>query len=59
MSKELQVINAVLWATAIIASALLQAPNTLTLIVLPALAVVSLLFTATRKPKASGPSSAA
>jgi hypothetical protein len=53
MSKQLQIANAVLWAAAIIASALLQAPNTLTMMVLPGLAAVSLLFAATRTARAS------
>jgi hypothetical protein len=42
--KQLQIVNALLWAVAIVASALFQAPDGLTVVVLPALAFVSLLY---------------
>ena len=42
--------NALLWAAALLASALLDAPRPLTLLVLPALAAVALIHAATRKP---------
>ena len=48
MSKDLQITNSLLWASAIIASAVLQAPHALTFLVLPSLAVVSWLLAATR-----------
>jgi hypothetical protein len=41
---QLQIVNALLWAAAIIASALFQAPGGLTVVVLPTLAFVSLLY---------------
>jgi hypothetical protein len=53
MSRAYQIANAVLWAAAIIASALVRAPTVLSLIVLPSLAVVSLLL-ALRTPRAGG-----
>jgi hypothetical protein len=37
--------NAILWATAILASAILGAPQFLTLLLLPSLAAMSLLMT--------------
>lgn len=43
MSRNMTLSTAVLWAAAILAAALLQAPRTLTLLVLPLLAVVALL----------------
>jgi hypothetical protein len=48
VSKELQITNSLLWASAIVASAVLQAPHALTFLVLPSLAVASWLFTSTR-----------
>ena len=44
MGRKYLIANAVLWAAAIIASALVGAPTVLTLVVLPALAAVSLLL---------------
>jgi hypothetical protein len=61
--KQLQIVNALLWAAAIIASALFQAPSSLTVVVLPTLAFVSLLYMLyidTRaRSKPSDPSSSA
>lgn len=45
--------NSIAWAAAIIASALLGAPITLTLFLLPSLAVISLLATAPRSSTAA------
>ena len=60
MSKDLQITNSLLWASAMIASAALQAPNALTFLVLPSLAAVSWLFAATRTcSKPQQPSGAA
>lgn len=44
MSTRAQIINALLWAAAIIASATLHAPTAMTFLVLPSLAVAALLF---------------
>jgi hypothetical protein len=41
---QLQIVNALLWAAAIITSALFQAPSSLTVVVLPSLAFLSLLY---------------
>jgi hypothetical protein len=43
MKKQRNLANAILWAAAILASALLGAPSVLCLILLPSLAVMSLL----------------
>jgi len=48
MNRRFVLANAILWATAIVVSALLRAPATLTLIFLPSLATVSLLMTSPR-----------
>jgi len=48
MHKTYVLANSVTWAAAIIASALLGAPSTLTLVLLPSLAAISLLATAPR-----------
>ncbi len=42
MTRDHLIGNAILWASAIIASAILHAPTTLTLILLPSLAAASL-----------------
>ncbi|MGH7238629.1 MAG: hypothetical protein ACREHG_01035 [Candidatus Saccharimonadales bacterium] len=46
MKRQYIIANAILWAAAIIASAIVGAPSTLTVIFLPALAVVFLLIAA-------------
>ena len=51
MSRAYLITNAILWAAAIVASALVGAPTVLSLIVLPSLAIVSLLL-AWRTPRA-------
>jgi hypothetical protein len=48
MNRQLYVANAVLWATAIVASAMLDAPTMLTLLVLPSLATSALGVTRPR-----------
>ncbi len=53
MSRANLIANAVLWAGAIIASAILDAPIFLTVVVLPSLAFVSLLL-GWRAPRAGG-----
>lgn len=50
MNQKHFIANAILWASAIIASAILDAPNTLSLILLPSLATCSLIVT---RPKNS------
>ena len=45
MDKKYSIANGILWAAAIIASALLVAPPILTFVLLPALAVGSLVIT--------------
>jgi len=55
--KQLQIVNALLWAAAIIASALFQAPNGLTVVVLPAIAFLSLLYMLYVATRASSESS--
>jgi hypothetical protein len=63
LQMQVQIVNALLWAAAIIGSSLLQAPSSLTVVVLPAIAFISLLYMlyiATRpRPGPSDPSSAA
>ncbi len=44
MSQKHVVVNAVLWASAIIASAILRAPYFMSVILLPSLATISLLL---------------
>jgi hypothetical protein len=51
MSRAYPITNAILWTAAIVASALVGAPTVLSLIVLPSLAIVSLLL-AWRTPRA-------
>jgi hypothetical protein len=48
VSKQIQLGSALLWASAIVASAALDAPATLTLVVLPALAAGAWALTLTR-----------
>jgi hypothetical protein len=48
MNRKYLIINGILWAAAIIASAILNAPTVLTFILLPALAIVSLLVTGSK-----------
>jgi len=43
MNRKYMLGNGVLWAAAIVSSAILDAPSTLTALVLPSLAVISLL----------------
>jgi hypothetical protein len=45
MDKKYFIANGILWAAAILASALLGAPRVLSIILLPALAVCSLVIT--------------
>ena len=49
MNRKFYLANAILWASAIIASAILEAPSALTLILLPSLATCALVVT---RPKA-------
>jgi hypothetical protein len=44
MNNISSIVNAILWSAAIIAAALLHAPNGLTIAILPALAVGSLIL---------------
>jgi hypothetical protein len=44
MNTRATIANAILWASAIIAAAVLRAPTVLTLVLLPSLAACSLLF---------------
>jgi hypothetical protein len=46
MKSQYIIANAILWAAAIIASAIVGAPSALTVIFLPALAVTSILIAA-------------
>ena len=48
MNHNLVVANSILWAAAIIASAILHAPTELTLLLLPLLFIVSLLLNSRR-----------
>ena len=48
MNKQFQIANSLLWASAIIGSAALQAPDAMTFLVLPSLAAVSWLFAISR-----------
>jgi hypothetical protein len=45
MNRQIDLANAVLWATAIVVSAMLGAPTMLTLLVLPSLATCVLVVT--------------
>jgi len=51
VNTEAKLSNAVLWAAAIIASAMMKAPSTLTLMILPTLASVSLIYAVARSQK--------
>jgi hypothetical protein len=51
MSKSKTIGDAILWAAAILSSALVDAPVVLTLIILPALAVCSLVLFRKRSDK--------
>jgi|GEM_PF-4071106 len=51
MNTETTLSNALLWATAIIGSAIVGAPQVLTLIILPSLAAFSFLHGVVRTPK--------
>lgn len=53
MNRKYIIANAGLWAAAIIASAVVGAPTVLSIVLLPALGIVSLLL-AWRPPGASG-----
>ncbi len=53
MDRKYLIANAVLWAAAIIASAIVGAPTVLSAVVLPVLGIVSVLL-AWRKPATSG-----
>ncbi len=53
MPNKYVIANSIAWAAAIIASARLGAPSTLTLVLLPSLAVISLLATAPRPSTAA------
>ena len=62
MNKQFQIANSLLWASAIIASAALKAPDAMTFLVLPSLAAVSWLFAISRsrsKPCTQRPAGAA
>jgi hypothetical protein len=45
MNRKHLIVNAILWAAAILASAIVGAPTVLSVVLLPALAIVSLLAT--------------
>ena len=45
MNHKIVIINSILWAAAIIASAILGAPTFLSIVLLPLLAIFSLLLT--------------
>ena len=51
MNRKYFIANAILWACAIIASAVVEAPFVLTVILLPALAVCSLFVSRPRPPR--------
>jgi len=46
MNRKHLIVNGILWAAAIIASAIVGAPTVLSVVLLPALAIVSLVVTA-------------
>jgi hypothetical protein len=50
MNRKYYIANAILWASAIIASAILEAPTALTLILLPSLATFALVVTRPNAP---------
>ena len=53
MYRKHFIANAILWACAIIASAILNAPFALTVIILPVLAVCSLFVSRPKPPRAT------
>lgn len=53
MGTKFLIANAILWAAAIVAAALVGAPTVLSLIILPSLAAVSMLL-AWRRPRVAG-----
>jgi hypothetical protein len=55
MYRKYFIANAILWACAIIASAIVNAPFALTAIILPVLAVCSLFVSRPRTPKGTSP----
>ncbi len=52
MNRQPYIANAILWASAIVASAILGAPAALTLVLLPSLATCALLVTRPKAPRA-------
>jgi hypothetical protein len=48
MNRKHLIVNGILWAAAIIASAIVGAPTVLSVVLLPALAVVSLVVTGSK-----------
>ena len=54
MGHKYVIANAVLWAAAIVAAAIVGAPTVLTLVLLPVLGIVSLLLTSRARGKGAG-----
>ena len=48
MNRKHLIVNGILWAAAIIASAIVGAPTVLSVVLLPALAIVSLVITGSK-----------
>jgi hypothetical protein len=48
MNRKYFIANGILWAAAIIASAIVGAPRVLSVVLLPALAIISLLVTGSK-----------
>jgi len=48
MNRKHVIVNGILWAAAIIASAIVGAPTALAVVLLPALAIVSLVVTGSK-----------
>ena len=48
MNRKYLIANGILWAAAIIASAIVGAPTVLSVVLLPALAIISLLVTGSK-----------
>ena len=48
MNRKFVITNSILWATAIIASAIVGAPTVLSLVLLPGLALISIVTTETK-----------
>ena len=48
MNRKHLIVNGILWAAAIIASAIVGAPTVLSIVLLPALAIVSLVVTGSK-----------